>query len=49
MKNINLKIVWRATVAAVVLVVAALITSRLVGDHSAPPAPPQPPHAGATK
>jgi hypothetical protein len=46
MKNINLKIVWRATV---VLVVAALITSRLVGDHSAPPAPPQPPHAGATK
>lgn len=49
MKNIILKLVWRATVAAVALVVTALVASRLVGDHSVPPAPPQPPHAGATK
>lgn len=50
MKNLNLKTIARLATAVLIFLVAALVMSRLVGDHGAPPPPPQPPHAaGATK
>ncbi|CDW96333.1 MULTISPECIES: hypothetical protein [unclassified Thiomonas] len=43
----NRKTITRAALAAIIFVVVALVASRMVGDHGALPAPPQPPHAHA--
>ena len=45
----NRKTIARLALAALIFVVAALVLSRLVADHGAPPPPPQPPHVGAPK